>query len=173
MDEKLYEAREMPTDEQDSVKERILEMDSSKLKFYEDLREKAKGWTTDKTGKLGGKLGEYLFLLPDFFILVCRLAVDKRVPNKEKLIISGIIAYLIMPLDLIPDFIPVIGYMDDLVLAVLGLNIILNGTDEKVLHDNWSGEGDVLRQMQKITATAERFLDRNLLQKIRQWLRKI
>jgi uncharacterized membrane protein YkvA (DUF1232 family) len=173
MKDDLFEAREMPADEQDSVKDRILEIDAVKLKFYEDLRKKAKNWTNEKTGKLGGKLGEYLFLLPDFFILICRLAVDKRVPIKEKLMISGIIAYVIMPLDLIPDFIPIIGYMDDLVFVVLGLNMILNGTDPKVLQDNWSGEGDVLRQMQKITALAERFLDKNLLQKIRQWLKKL
>ncbi len=173
MKDDLFEAREMPADEQDSVKDRILEIDAVKLKFYEDLRKKAKSWTNEKTGKLGGKLGEYLFLLPDFFILICRLAVDKRVPIKEKLMISGIIAYVIMPLDLIPDFIPIIGYMDDLVFVVLGLNMILNGTDPKVLQDNWSGEGDVLRQMQKITALAERFLDKNLLQKIRQWLKKL
>ena len=112
-------------------------------------------------------------MLPDFFILVCRLAVDKRVSTKHKLFVSGIIAYLVMPLDIIPDFIPVIGYVDDLVLAVLGLNLILNEIDEKVLKDNWSGEGDVLHQMQNITAAAEKFLDKNLISRIRSWLRKI
>ena len=78
-----------------------------------------------------------------------------------------------MPLDIIPDFIPVIGYIDDLVLVVLGLNLILNEIDEKVLIDNWSGEGDVLRQMQKITAAAEKFLDKNLINRIRHWLKKL
>ncbi|MCD8479868.1 MAG: DUF1232 domain-containing protein [Candidatus Cloacimonetes bacterium] len=78
-----------------------------------------------------------------------------------------------MPIDLIPDFIPVIGYMDDLVFVVLGLNLILNDIDPKILRDNWSGEGDILAQLQKISAMAEGFLDRNLLQKIKQWLRKL
>jgi uncharacterized membrane protein YkvA (DUF1232 family) len=148
-------------------------MDEAKLKFYEDLRSKAKGWTNEKTGKFGGKLSEYLFMLPDFFILVCRLAMDKRVPTKQKALVGGVIAYLIMPLDIIPDFIPVIGYVDDLVLVVLGLNIVLNDIDQKILTDNWSGEGDVLAQMQKITAAAEKFLDRNILQRIKKWIRKI
>ncbi|MCB5252668.1 MAG: YkvA family protein [Candidatus Cloacimonadaceae bacterium] len=173
MKDEVLETREIPAEEQERINDRIVDMDSTKLKFYEDLRKKAKGWSREKTGKLGGKVAEYLFLLPDFFILICRLAVDKRVPAKQKLMVSGIIAYLIMPLDIIPDFIPVIGYVDDLVLAVLGLNLILNEIDPKILKDNWSGEGDVLRQMQKVTAAADQFLDRNLMQRIRRWLHKI
>lgn len=173
MKDEVFESREIPAEEQESINDRIVDIDEAKLKFYENLRRKAQGWTHEKTGKLGGKIGEYLFLLPDFFILVCRLAVDKRVKAKQKLMVSGIIAYLIMPLDIIPDFIPVIGYVDDLVLVVMGLNLILNGIDEKVLRDNWSGEGDILHQMQVVTATAERFLDRNLLQRIRKVLHKL
>lgn len=173
MTDEVLKTREIPVEEQNNINDRILDEDPVKMKFYENLRKKAKSWTNEKTGKLGGKLGEYLFMLPDFFILVCRLAVDKRVSTKHKLFVSGIIAYLVMPLDIIPDFIPVIGYVDDLVLAVLGLNLILNEIDEKVLKDNWSGEGDVLHQMQKITAAAEKFLDKNLISRIRSWLRKI
>jgi hypothetical protein len=63
--------------------------------------------------------------------------------------------------------------VDDLVLVVLGLNLILNDIDHKILRDNWSGEGDILQQLQKITALAEQFLDRNILQKIKHWLRKL
>jgi uncharacterized membrane protein YkvA (DUF1232 family) len=172
MNEDILNGREIPAEEQESLKEKIIDIDADKLKFYEDLRRKAKGWTHNKGGSIGGKLGEYLFLLPDFFILVCRLALDKRVPGKQKLMAGGIIAYVIMPLDIIPDFIPVIGHVDDLVLVVMGLNMILNEIDPKVLADNWSGEGEVLEQIQKITATAEKFLDKNILQRIKGWLSK-
>jgi len=173
MKDDVFESKEIPAEEQENIQDRIVDMDEAKLKFYEDLRKKAKGWTKGKTGSVGGKISEYLFLLPDFFILVCRLAVDKRVPAKHKLKVAGIIAYLIMPIDIIPDFIPIIGYVDDLVLVVLGLNLILNDIDHKILRDNWSGEGDILQQLQKITALAEQFLDRNILQKIKHWLRKL
>jgi uncharacterized membrane protein YkvA (DUF1232 family) len=172
MKDDIFEGQEIPEDLQKKVKERIVDVDDIKLKFYEDLRRKASSWTKSKTGKVGGKLSEYLFLLPDLFILVCRLAVDKRVPAKTKLKLGGIIAYLMMPIDLIPDFIPVIGHIDDLVLLVLGLNMILNDTDQKILEDNWSGEGNVLELLQKITATAEKFLDKTILQRIKNWLRK-
>jgi uncharacterized membrane protein YkvA (DUF1232 family) len=172
MNDDILNGREIPAEEQEKIKDKIFDVDEDKLKFYEDLRRKAKGWTQNKGGKLGGKLGEYLFMLPDFFILVCRLAVDKRVPTKQKLMAGGIVAYVIMPLDIIPDFIPVIGHVDDLVLVVMGLNMVLNEIDPKILADNWSGEGDVLEQMKKVTATAEKFLDKNILQRIKKWLKR-
>lgn len=172
MTDEIYEGKEIPVEAQDNIQDRIVDLDPPKLKFYEDLRHKAKGWTSQKTGKWGGKLSEYLFLLPDFFILLSRLAVDKRVPAKHKLKIAGVIAYLIMPIDIIPDFIPVIGYMDDLVMVVLGLNLILNDVDAKILQDNWSGEGEILLQLQKISAAAEKFVDKNIMRRIREWLRK-
>ncbi|MDP3114418.1 MAG: YkvA family protein [Candidatus Cloacimonadaceae bacterium] len=168
-DDVLY-GKEMPESKQEKLKERIVDIDDKKMKFYEELRKKAKDWTKLKSGSLGGKLSEYLFLLPDFFILVSRLALDKRVPAKRKLLIGGIIAYLIMPFDIIPDMIPVIGHIDDLVMVVLGLNLILNDTDPKVLRDNWSGDGDVLDQIKKITAVAEKFLDKTILSRIKGWL---
>lgn len=172
MTDEIFEGREIPEDERRRIDDRVIDMDPDKLKFYEDLRKKAKSWNKSKGGKIGSKVGEYLFLLPDFFILLTRLMIDKRVSVKRKLMIGGIIAYVMLPFDLIPDFIPIIGHIDDLVLVVLGLNMVLNDTDGKILADNWSGEGDVLQQLQKITAAAEKFLDKNLMQRIKRWLSK-
>lgn len=172
MTDDILVTREISPEEQEELDHKIFESDPVKFKFYEDLRQKAKGWTKEKTGKLGGKLGEYLFLLPDFFILLGRLMVDKRVPAKQKAYVGGIIAYVILPFDIIPDFIPVIGYLDDLVLVVMGLNMVLNEIDSAIIIDNWSGEGDVLKQMQSIVAAAEAFLDRRVLRQIKRWLRR-
>jgi len=105
-------------------------------------------------------------------MLLARLAVDKRVPVKRKLMMGGVVAYLMLPIDIIPDFIPLLGHVDDIVLLVMGLNMVLNDTDQKVLEDNWSGDGDILEIMKKITSTAEKFLDKNVLQKIKKWLGK-
>ena len=111
--------------------------------------------------------------LQDFFVLLCRLAIDERVTKSQKAIVGGIIAYVIMPIDIIPDFIPIIGYVDDLVLVVYGLNLILNELDKQIIIDNWSGEEDVLELLQKITLTAEKFLEKNILNKIKKWIGKI
>jgi uncharacterized membrane protein YkvA (DUF1232 family) len=172
MKEDIKDGREMPFEEQEEKREKIIDLDEPKMKFYEDLRKKAKKWTNLKSGTMGGKLSEYLFALPDLFILICRLATDNRIPIKKKMLVGAIISYVILPIDIIPDFIPIIGYVDDLVLIVLGLNMILNDVDRKILVDNWSGQGDVLELLQNVTANAERFLNRNILHKIKNWLNR-
>jgi uncharacterized membrane protein YkvA (DUF1232 family) len=163
-DEKIIDVEFVAEDEQ--IKEK-------RLKFYEKLREKITGFANAKTGEKGGKFAEYILALPDFFILLYRLTVDKRINTTQKLLVGGIIAYVISPIDIIPDFIPIIGYVDDLVLVVFGLNIILNDLDNQILLDNWSGQQNVLELMQKVTSTAEKFLDKNILKKINHALRKM
>ena len=98
MTDNIYEGREIPEEERKRIDDRVIEMEPDKFKFYEDLRRKAKNWNKEKGGKIGGKVGEYLFLLPDFFILLTRLMVDKRVSVKRKLMIGGIVAYVMLPL---------------------------------------------------------------------------
>jgi len=58
-------------------------------------------------------------------LLFWRLLRDARVPLPARLVLPGVGLYLLMPLDLIPDFIPVIGYLDDLLVVVLGLWLFL------------------------------------------------
>ncbi len=171
--EETMDTKEMNQDDTEKIKEKIIFTDDErKMKFYENLRKKVTKFSEGKGGKKGGVLAEYLFLLPDLFILVCRLAVDDRVPNKKKVIAGAILAYLVMPIDIIPDFIPVIGHIDDLVLAVLGLNMILNDIDKQILLDNWSGKGDLLQLLQTVTAKAEQFMDKNVLHRIKAWINK-
>ncbi len=156
-----------------NVIQEIVINDKKKLQFYEKLRKNITKFVKGKAGEKTGKVSEYILTLPDFFILLCRLAVDKRVTKTQKLLVGGIIGYVIMPIDIIPDFIPLVGYIDDLVLVVLGLNLILNELDQQILNDNWSGEEDVLQLMQKITANAENFLNKNILEKIKLLLSKL
>ncbi|HHE39429.1 MAG TPA: DUF1232 domain-containing protein [Candidatus Cloacimonetes bacterium] len=168
------EVKEFLKAESEKIKEKtVFTDDEKKLKFYEKLRRNILKFVKNKTSKKTGKFTEYLLTLPDFFILLCRLAIDERVTKTQKLLVGGIIGYVIMPIDIIPDFIPIIGYVDDLVLVVLGLNLILNELDQQIIFDNWSGEEDVLELLQKITAIAENFLDKNILGKIKHLLSRI
>lgn len=166
-------AKEIPKEKKKVIDEKVVFSDKKHMKFYETLRKRILKFANEKGGKTGSKFAEYLLSLPDFFILLCRLTVDKRVPATQKFMVGGIIAYIISPIDIIPDFIPVIGYVDDLVLAVFGLNIVLNDIDKKIVLENWSGQEDLLELMQKITLTAEKFLDKNILKRIKKWIQKI
>jgi len=166
---------ETPVEEVEGTveQEEIFTKDHKQLKFYGKLRKKLQKLASEKGGEKAGVFTEYILALPDFFVLLCRLAIDKRVSNKQKLLVGGIIAYVISPIDIIPDFVPFIGYVDDLVLVVYGLNIILNEVDKQVLIDNWNGEEDILKLLQKVTYVAENFLDKNILRKIKGWIGKI
>lgn len=171
-DDETMNTTEMGSEDTEKIKEKIIFTDDErKMQFYEELRKKVRKYSQGK-GTKAGTLSEYLFLLPDFFILVCRLAIDERVPTKKKVIAGAIMAYLVMPIDIIPDFIPVIGHLDDLVLVVIGLNMILNEVDKQVLLDNWSGEGNLLELLQTITAKAEKFMDKNIMTRIKNWISK-
>lgn len=165
-------AKEMNSKDSEQAEAKVIFTDDErKIQFYEKLRQKVRKYTNDKGGK-AGVLAEYLFLLPDLFILVTRLAMDSRVPAKKKLFIGAVVTYMILPLDIVPDFIPVLGHIDDLVVSVFGLNMILNDIDKDVLVDNWSGKGNILELLQTISAKAEQFMDKNFMQRIKKWINK-
>jgi uncharacterized membrane protein YkvA (DUF1232 family) len=85
--------------------------------------------------------------LPNFVILLKRLVSDPRVPRKSKLILGATIVYLVSPIDVIPDFVPGLGQLDDVVIALLALHSILNRVDDEVVIEHWPGREDVIRMV--------------------------
>jgi uncharacterized membrane protein YkvA (DUF1232 family) len=77
--------------------------------------------------------------IPDCIVLVRRLLGDPRVPRRSKILLGGIVGYLAMPFDLVPDFIPVAGQLDDAAVVVLGLRAILRSSGPELLHEHWPG----------------------------------
>ena len=65
--------------------------------------------------------------VPDKLALVRRLAADPSTPRRHRLLLLGLVAYLASPIDLIPDFIPVLGQIDDAIAVVLVLRIVQRG----------------------------------------------
>ncbi len=135
--------------------------------FYEKLRNRLASY-----GEAKHPVMEYLFLLPDLFILILRLLAEKRIPLRFRIFIGSIVGYLLLPIDIIPDFIPFIGYIDDLLIVVFGLNTILNDVDPAILEQNWSGERNLLHSIREITEQAYRFVGKKNLDKIRGWIHK-
>ena len=83
--------------------------------------------------------------IPDCIVLVHRLLHDPRVPRRRKLLLVGLIAYLALPFDLVPDFIPVAGQLDEVIIVVLVLRQVLRGGGEALLREHWPGPETSLR----------------------------
>jgi uncharacterized membrane protein YkvA (DUF1232 family) len=78
--------------------------------------------------------------IPSFLKLLWRLYGDGRVSRIDKALVLATIGYILMPLDLIPDFIPFLGQVDDIYLLALALDRLLNNAGIDVLLDHWEGE---------------------------------
>ncbi|HQR35447.1 MAG TPA: YkvA family protein [Blastocatellia bacterium] len=109
-----------------------------------------------------GFLRSMIMLIPNFLLLLGRLFKDSRVPLAEKAILVGAIAYVISPLDLIPDVIPVIGQVDDLYLIALVVLRLLARTDDAVLQEHWEGRGDLASTVNKIARAAQYVLPKRM-----------
>ena len=100
--------------------------------------------------------------LPTYARLVWGLARDARVPAAQKLILVGVIGYLLMPLDVIPDFIPVLGQLDDVAVVLLGLDLFIKAAPDAVVDEHLAriakGRDDLARDMEEVQSLlGERF----------------
>jgi uncharacterized membrane protein YkvA (DUF1232 family) len=89
-----------------------------------------------------GRRGEARTLatfVPDCIVLVSRLARDPRVPRRRKLVLVALAGYLALPFDLVPDFIPVAGQLDDAVIVALVLRYFVQSGGEPLIRELWPG----------------------------------
>jgi uncharacterized membrane protein YkvA (DUF1232 family) len=77
--------------------------------------------------------------IPDCVVLVSRLAREPRVPRRRKLLLFGLVAYLALPFDLVPDFIPIAGQLDDVVIVALVLRRFIQAGGEPLIRELWPG----------------------------------
>lgn len=89
--------------------------------------------------------------VPDCLILVHRLLGDRRVPRSRKLLIAALIGYLALPFDLVPDFIPVAGQLDDAIVVALVLRVVLRAGGADLVREHWPGPPASLRLLVRMT----------------------
>jgi uncharacterized membrane protein YkvA (DUF1232 family) len=77
--------------------------------------------------------------VPDCIVLVTRLARDPRVPRRRKLLLFALVGYLAWPFDLVPDFIPVAGQLDDAMIVALVLRHLVRAGGEPLIRELWPG----------------------------------
>jgi uncharacterized membrane protein YkvA (DUF1232 family) len=108
--------------------------------------------------------------LPNFLRLLYGLMTDGRVSKVNKLLVAGAIAYLVAPIDFIPDFIPFLGEVDDLFLLMLALQRLINHAGKGVLLDHWMGDPDELSdlRLEQVLASAAFFLPAGIKRRLRR-----
>ena len=86
-----------------------------------------------------------ILFIPHLLLLLKELLTDSRVSVKDKLLVAAAIGYIFMPIDAIPDFIPIVGQVDDVLVVIFTLQRLIVNTGWEVLIDNWAGDIKDLR----------------------------
>jgi uncharacterized membrane protein YkvA (DUF1232 family) len=103
----------------------------------------------------GTRLREFLRLLPDVVRLLSRLARDSTLPRGVRVRLWALLAYLALPIDLVPDFIPVVGYADDAILVAATLRSVARLAGASALARHWPGTPQGLAAVQRLAGVPE------------------
>jgi uncharacterized membrane protein YkvA (DUF1232 family) len=95
-------------------------------------------------------LKEALRLLPDLIRLIKRLATDPATPRGVRIRLLLLLGYLALPFDLIPDFVPVLGYADDAIIVALALRSVTRSAGPDALAKHWPGTPEGLATLNRL-----------------------
>ena len=111
----------------------------------------------------------YMKQLPSYLRLLGGLITDRRVSTVDKLLVAGAMAYIVMPVDLIPDFIPFLGEVDDVFVLVMALQRLVANAGRSVLLAHWSGSVEDLADLnlKEALAAAAFFLPRGIRRRLK------
>jgi uncharacterized membrane protein YkvA (DUF1232 family) len=123
--------------------------------FYRRLRTRLDEWLQSREGR-AYRFADRLLLLPDFVHLVIRLALDRRVPMDLRTQTAAVLAYVILPLDLVPEgLVGPIGFGDDLLLIALMVRRLLTTVPPDVVLAHWAGPEGLIETVRSILDAAE------------------
>jgi uncharacterized membrane protein YkvA (DUF1232 family) len=131
-------------------------------------RETAEPAETPRTGAKRTVMGT-MKELPNFMRLLGGLITDMRVSTTDKLLVAGAVAYILLPIDFIPDFIPFLGEVDDIFLLVLALQRLIANAGRAVVQDHWMGDPKQLGSLdlERTLAAAAFFLPRRIRRRLK------
>jgi uncharacterized membrane protein YkvA (DUF1232 family) len=117
-----------------------------------------------------GTASSILLFLPRLVALLAKLVVDPEVSGSDKLLLGAAVLYVASPIDLLPDFVPVIGQLDDIYLVALCLLRLMNRSGEAKLRSHWDGPEDIVKVLNTITDYATRYLPSAVRGAVRGWV---
>lgn len=98
---------------------------------------------------------EALRVMPDLVRLLRRLAADPQLPRGVRVRLVLLVGYLLLPIDLVPDFIPVLGYADDAVIVALALRSVIRRAGPAALERHWPGAPEGLAVVRRLAGLPE------------------
>lgn len=137
--------------------------------LYLSLRDKVMDYLKAPDGQTH-KYADYVLMLPDFFHLLYHLALEENVDSGEKVKLGLALAYFVSPIDVLPEglFGP-LGLIDDLAVAAVVLNHVMNTIDPAIIRRHWVGSGDALEQVQMVISSADQMIGTGAWNKIKEW----
>ena len=140
-----------------------------------DTRTRTKAAATDSEPVPAPRTGAkrtviyYMKQLPAYMRLLGGLLMDRRVATVDKLLVAGAMAYIAMPIDLIPDFIPFLGEVDDVFILVLALQRLIANAGRPVLMAHWTGAMEDLAELnlRDALAAAAFFLPKSIRKRLK------
>ena len=109
---------------------------------------------------------DLLLALPRLARMLVSLAADRDVPTAAKVILAALAVYLVSPVDLIPDFIPWLGYLDDVLLAAVVVDGVLGMLDRALLLRYWPGTADSLERVAAVARRLARWVPKRVKARI-------
>jgi uncharacterized membrane protein YkvA (DUF1232 family) len=116
------------------------------------------------------QLRNLLLFLPRFGALLLKLIADSEVSVVDKALLGAAILYVVSPIDLLPDVVPLIGQLDDIYLVALCLLRLMNRSGETKLREHWDGPEDIVRVLNTVTDYATRYLPGPVRTAVRGWV---
>ncbi len=115
----------------------------------------------------GTRLKEAALAVPNLVKLVYRLMRDPRLPRRSKMVLGAILGYIVVPIDVVPDFVPVLGQADDLLLLAYGVRHIIEVAGAEIVLEHWDGSQDVLQLVETVAGLAAGMLPKPVLRLLR------
>ena len=104
--------------------------------------------------------------LPDLVRLLGKLVLDPVLPRAVKIALAAAAVYLVSPIDLIPDFVPFVGYLDDLLIAAVVVDGVLNYVDRRLVLKYWPGTETSLEKLARSAQLLAAWVPRRLKARI-------
>lgn len=143
------------------------ETDNIQEKVAPKLKNKIINWVKDHGAELTEEITDLILILPDLVLLLIKLMKDQRVPAELKLKITLAVAYVISPVDLIPEALGgILGFVDDTLAMAVLITGLVEEIPNEVIRDNWVGRSDILELIIKGKDLLSKMLPANIAEKL-------